>query len=131
MGGCLWLKGKPQRDRGRDSQPRPRPQLNSQRPPDAWTLIVLRPERPFTGVSGPSGPKIPKKSQKSLPGPPGPECPKSLEKSQKVSEKSLFDTFLRLFDSFRDFLDTPGPEARGDFSETFWGFWARSARRLL
>ena len=59
--------------------------------------LGLRPERPFTGVSGPSGPEIPKKSQKNLPGPPGPECPKSLEKSQKVSEKSLFDTFLRLW----------------------------------
>ena len=95
----------------------------------------LRPERPFTGVSGPSGPEIPKKSQKSLPGPPGPECPKSLEKSRKVSKKSrksLFcDTFLRHFDSFRDFLDTPGREARGDFFETFWGFRARRARRLL
>ena len=47
---------------------------------------------------------------------------------KKVSEKSLFDTFLGLFDSFRDFLGTPSPEVRGDFFETFWGFWAQRAR---
>ena len=82
----------------------------------------LRPELPFTGVSGPSGPEIPKNSQESLPGPLGPECPKSLEKSQKVSRKCQnSETFLRLFDSFRDFLDTPGPKARADFLENFLG----------
>ena len=50
---------------------------------------------------------------------------KRVKKSQKkVSEKSLFPTlFLRLFDSFRDFLDTPGREARGvSFFEAFWWF---------
>ena len=36
-----------------------------------------------------------------------------------------------VFDSFRDFLDTPGPEARGDFFGTFGGFRARRARRPL
>ena len=104
--------------------------------PSLWLLtqLGLRPKRPFTGVSGPSGPEIPKKSRKSLPGPPGPECPKSLEKSRKVSKKCQRDfseTFLRPFDSFRDFLDTPGREAWGDFFETFWGFRAQRARRLL
>ena len=77
----------------------------------------------------------PQKVSKRSPGPPGPECPNSLEKSQKVSKKCQQETFptlfLRLFDSFRDFLDTPGREARGDLFETFWGFRARRARRLL
>ena len=40
------------------------------------------------------------------------------------------DTFLRLFGSFRDFLDTPGREARGDYFETLWGFRARRAWSL-
>ena len=66
------------------------------------------------------------KSQKRHSGPPGPECPKSLENSQKslkkVSKRDFSETF---FDSVRDFLDTSGREARGDFSETFWGFRAR------
>ena len=73
--------------------------------------------------------RIPKKSQKSLPGPPGLECPKSLEKSQKGSKsvkRAFSETFLRRFDSFRDFLDTPGSEARGDSFESFWGFRAPS-----
>ena len=67
--------------------------------------LVLRPERPFTGVSSPSGPEIPKNSQKSLPGPPGPECLKRLEKrvekSQKSVKKRLFRDFLTLFEPFQ------------------------------
>ena len=72
----------------------------------------LRPERPFTGVSGP---EIPQESQKSLKKASRPGVSKKSRKEskslKKVSEKSLCDTFLRLFDSFRDFLDTPGREA--------------------
>ena len=72
---------------------------------------------------GPSGPEMPqppapgsqnvwKKSRKS---------PKSLEKVSKMSVRDFFETFSRP-------LGTPGPEAPGDFFQTFWGFRARSAR---
>ena len=87
--------------------------------------MALRPEQPFTGVSGPSRFEIPKNSQKRLPWPPGPECPKSLEKSQKSLGKV---SFLRLFDSFQDFLDNRGPRPRETFLRLLGGF---RARRLL
>ena len=61
----------------------------------------------------------PQKVSKKFPRASGPgvskKCRKESKSLKKVSEKSLFETFLRLFDSFRHFLDTPGPEARGDF----------------
>ena len=56
---------------------------------------------------------------------------KKVEMSQKKLFRDFSETFLRLFDSFRAFLDTLGREGWGDLFETFWGFWARRARRLL
>ena len=55
---------------------------------------------------------------------------KDRESLKKVSEKSLSDTFLRLFDSFWDFLDS-GPGGPGRLFETFWGFRGWRAWRLL
>ena len=69
--------------------------------------IFLRPERPFTEVSGPSRKKSQKKSL--------PSVQKVSKRVKKRQKKDFSETFLRLFDSLRDFLDTPGPEARGDF----------------
>ena len=44
----------------------------------------------------------------------GPEVPKSLEKVSKMSVRDFFETFARLF-------GTLGPEAPGDFFQTFLG----------
>ena len=44
---------------------------------------------------------------------------KRVKKSQESLGEVSFGHFLKLFDSLRDFLDTPGPEARGDL---FWYF---------
>ena len=79
---------------------------------------------------------------RGLSAPPGPKPRKSLEKVSrgqrvwKKSRKSLCGTFSRLFPGSRDFFQTfsrlfrgaPGPEAPGDFFQTFSGFRARRAR---
>ena len=85
----------------------------------------------------------PPTSYRSLSGPPGPKSPKSLKKVSRglrprgpqKSRKSPEQTFSRLFPDFSDFfetfsrlLGTPGPEAPGDFFQTFWGSRAQRAR---
>ena len=80
-------------------------------------------------------PKSPKSLKNKSPRASGPRVSKKSRKESKslkrVSKRDFSETFLRLFGSCRDFLDTPGPEAQGDCFETFWGFRARRAWRLL
>ena len=67
-------------------------------------------------------PKVSKKSPRAS----GPGVSKKSRRESKslknVSKRDFSETFLRLFDSFRDFLDTLDPDAWGDFFEAFWGW---------
>ena len=85
----------------------------------------------YRGLSGAPGPK-PEKVWKKSPGASGLGPPRE---SGKKSRKSLFGTFSRLFPDSRDFFQTffrlsgaLGPEAPGDFFQTFSGFRAWRAR---
>ena len=89
--------------------------------------LSLRPERPFTGVSGPSGPGIPKKSQKECFWGSAKKSPKIPEKVERYPKCPILGIF-RLFQVFSGtFLQTP----KNTLFETFLGFRARRARRLL
>ena len=71
-------------------------------------LRARNPQKVLKKSPGASGPRVPPKVWKK-----SRKCPKSLGKVSKMSVRDFFETFSRLF-------GTPGPEALGDFFQTFW-----------
>ena len=82
-----------------------------------FVLLVLRPERPFTGVSGPSGPKIAKKSQKECFWGSAKKSPKIPEKVKKYPKLDFWGYFLTFSGIFGDFFADPQ-------KHSFWDFFA-------
>ena len=86
---------------------------------------------PFTGVSGPFGPEIPKKSRKESFWGSAKESPENTRKSRKIPEKVQIWYFSGIFRLFRVFSGTFLQTPKKTLFETFLGFRARRARRLL
>ena len=86
------------------------------------SITVANPPPSYRGLSGPKSPKNLKQVSRGL-RPWGPKKPRSPEQR-----------FSRLFPDVSDFFETfsifwaQGPEAPGDFSQTFWGSRALRAR---
>ena len=81
----------------------------------ATTDLVLRPERPFTGVSGPSGPKYQKKISNWVFWGVRKKVPENTRKSPKIPKMRLWGVFFDSFGYFRGLLLNPQ-------SHSFWDF---------
>ena len=85
---------------------------------------IWEPVGHLQGSLRPSGPETPKKSEKKSPGASGPRTPRVWKRSRK-SPESLEIVSKR---SRETLGGVPGPEAPGDFLQTFSGFRAQRAR---